>query len=86
MKVLDAQYRARSRLTERRFFSIFYSRITPSPLSSSPPPPPPPPLGRALPFSSVIPNAIATAVAPSLPFSMIARAAAAGGHGERQRG
>jgi hypothetical protein len=32
MKVLDNEYRARSRLTERRFYSIFYSRITPSPL------------------------------------------------------
>ncbi|WP_114226584.1 MULTISPECIES: hypothetical protein [Sphingomonas] len=32
MKVLNAEYQARSMLTERRFYSIFYSRITPSPI------------------------------------------------------
>jgi uracil-DNA glycosylase len=32
MAELDAQFRQRSRLQERRFYSIFYSRIPPSPL------------------------------------------------------
>ena len=32
MKELDSEYRDRSGLTERRHYSIFYSRIPPSPL------------------------------------------------------
>lgn len=32
MAELDAEYRRLSGLSDRRFYSIFYSRITPSPL------------------------------------------------------